>query len=142
MEAILARALPPGRVIVTMQFLRFAGVGTLGMVVDTAVVYGFRGWLGLYGAGALAYLFAASFNWALNRLWTFPGHGAQGTPAHRQWAMFMATNLAGFTLNRGMYAVLVTISPVCAANPVLAVAAGSLTGLFANYSLSRRVVFR
>jgi len=38
--------------------------------------------------------------------------------------------------------VLVTVSPVCAENPVLAVAAGSLAGMFANFSLSRRLVFR
>jgi putative flippase GtrA len=142
MEAIIARALGADRVVVAMQFLRFGAVGFLGFFVDTAVVYASRGWLGLYGAGVLAYLVTASVNWVLNRLWTFRGKSRDGQPMHRQWGMFMATNLIGFVLNRGMYAILVTVSPFVAANPVFAVAAGAVCGLFTNFSLSRRVVFR
>jgi putative flippase GtrA len=140
MQTILVRAATPARLAVLGQFLRFGVVGTAGFVVDTAVVYSTRLWLGLYGAGALSYVVAASANWLLNRVWTFRGQGSG--PAHRQWALFMATNLVGFVLNRGTYAVLVTLSPVCAQNPVIAVAAGSIAGMFANFSLSRRIVFR
>jgi putative flippase GtrA len=140
MHTILVRAATPERIVVLGQFLRFGVVGTAGFLVDTAVVYALRGWLGLYGAGAVSFLVAASANWLLNRLWTFRGQGSG--PAHRQWALFMLTNLLGFVLNRGSYGALVTVSPVCAENPVLAVAAGSLAGMFANFSLSRRLVFR
>lgn len=140
MQAILSRAVTPERRAVFAQFLRFGAVGTAGFVVDTAVVYATRFWLGLYGAGALSYVVAASANWALNRAWTFRGQGSG--PAHRQWALFLATNLVGFVLNRGTYAILVTISPFCAQNPVIAVAAGSIAGMFTNFSLSRRLVFR
>jgi putative flippase GtrA len=140
MQAIITRTATPARLALLAQFLRFGTVGTFGFVVDTAVVYATRGWLGLYGAGALSFMVAASANWLLNRLWTFRGLG-RGR-AYRQWALFMVTNLLGFVLNRGTYFLLVTISPICAANPVLAVAAGSLAGMFANFGLSRRVVFR
>ena len=122
------------------QFLRFGTVGAFGFVVDTATVYATRGMLGLYGAGILAFLVAATANWALNRVWTFRGQGSGA--AHRQWAMFLAANSLGFVLNRGAYFILVTISTLCAANPVLAVGAGSITGMFANFTLSRRIVFR
>ena len=128
------------RVAVAVQFIRFGFVGVIGFVVDTAAVYGFRHSLGLYGAGLIAYVFAASVTWLLNRIWTFRGQGT--APAHRQWAMFLATNLVGFVLNRGTYAILVTYVPVAAAQPVIATAAGALAGMFANFSLSRRVVFR
>ena len=121
------------------QFLRFGTVGGIGFVIDTAVVYALRGALGLYGAGMVSYLVAASCNWALNRAWTFRGLG-EG-PAHRQWARFMAANLVGFVLNRGTYAILVTWVPLCARQPVFAVAAGSVAGMFVNFALSRRVVF-
>lgn len=140
MQAMLARAASPERRAVAAQFLRFGAVGALGFLVDTATVYATRGWLGLYGAGALAFLVAATANWALNRAWTFKGKG-QG-PAHRQWAMFLAANLLGFVLNRGTYFVLVTVSPLCAEQPVLAVAAGSAAGMFVNFALSRRLVFK
>ncbi len=121
------------------QFLRFGTVGAFGFLIDTATVYGLRGVLGLYGAGLAAYVVAASANWALNRSWTFRGRGTG--PAHRQWAGFLLANLAGFVLNRGAYAALVTVVPLCAAQPVLAVAAGALAGMGVNFSLSRCVVF-
>ncbi len=96
--------------------------------------------LGLYGAGLIAYVVAATGNWVLNRIWTFRGHGSG--PAHRQWAMFMLTNLAGFVLNRGAYVLLVTFVAAATRQPVIATAAGAVAGMFVNFSLSRRLVFR
>jgi putative flippase GtrA len=143
MAAILARFTPRAlhaKLPVVAQFLRFGTVGVAGFVVDTATVYATMGTLGLYGAGAVAYLTAASANWLFNRLWTFRGSGSG--PAHRQWLAFLATNLLGFTLNRGTYFVLDTSSVTCAAQPVWAVAAGAIAGMFVNFHLSRSVVFR
>jgi putative flippase GtrA len=130
----------PDRIALAKQFLRFAAVGAAGLVVDTATVYATRHALGLYGAGLLAYVTAASCNWLLNRAWTFKGRGSG--PLHRQWAMFMVTNLAGFVLNRGTYVALVTFVPVAAEQPVIAIVAGSIAGMFVNFNLSRRLVFR
>ncbi len=123
-----------------VQFLRFGTVGGVGFLVDTATVYGLRHFLGLYGAGLVAYVLAATSNWALNRIWTFRGNGSG--PAHRQWAMFMLTNLVGFVLNRGAYILLITFVAAAARQPVIATAAGAVAGMFANFSLSRRLVFR
>jgi putative flippase GtrA len=152
MESLLLRlsdALPaparahatPERLLLLGQFLRFGVVGTLGFAVDTAVVYALRGSLGLYGAGAVSFLVAGSVVWSLNRAWTFRGRG-RGAAAHRQWALFLLANLLGFVLNRGAYALLVAFSPLAAAQPVLATAAGAVSGMFVNFALSRAVVFR
>ncbi len=124
----------------TLQFLRFGTVGVVGFLIDTATVYSLRGSLGLYGAGMVSYLVAATATWALNRCWTFRGRG-EG-PAHRQWAAFLTANLAGFALNRGTYAMLIATVPLCAAVPVIPVAAGAVAGMFVNFSLARSVVFR
>jgi len=145
MQAILIRLLPrsltsPVRLALLAQFVRFGVVGVFGLIVDTATVYGLRHALGLYGAGAVAYLTAASGNWVLNRTWTFRGQGSG--PAHRQWAKFMVANLAGFVLNRGTYALLVTFVAAAADQPVIATSAGAVAGLFVNFTLSRRLVFR
>lgn len=136
----LRRRLPAGRVRGLVQFLKFGVIGVLGFLVDTATVYGLRGWLGLYGAGLAAYVTAATANWVLNRWWTFRGQG--GGPAVLQWLRFMVANLAGFVLNRGLFVLLVTFVPLCADKPVLAVAAGSLAGMVCNFRLSRTLVFR
>lgn len=122
------------------QFLRFGVVGVLGFGIDTATVYALRGRLGLYGAGMVAYFVAASVNWALNRAWTFRGRGKG--PAHRQWALFLATNTGGLILNRGTYAALIATSNLCVQYPVLAVAAGAVAGMFVNFAASRQLVFR
>ncbi len=122
------------------QALRFGTVGAIGFWFDTGTVYAARGWLGLYGAGLLAYFVAATVTWWLNRRWTFRFRG-DGS-ALRQWARFLLANGAGFVLNRGLYAILVTVSPLCAAYPVLAVAAGCFAGMFSNFGLSKALVFR
>lgn len=127
------------RVEVLAQFLSFGVIGFLGFLVDTAVVYATRAALGLYLAGIAGFLVAVTVNWVLNRVWTFRGHG--GGPAHRQWGRYIAVNLLGFVLNRGTYALLVTFVPLCAAEPVWAVAAGALVGLAANFPLTRLFVF-
>jgi putative flippase GtrA len=128
------------RIRTLVQFLMFGTVGTIGFLADTATVYALRYSLGLYGAGAIAYGVAASVTWLFNRLWTFRGQGSGR--AHQQWARFLVVNLGGFILNRGAYAALVTFVPLCAAEPVYAVGAGAIVGMFLNFSLSRTMVFR
>jgi putative flippase GtrA len=130
----------PERIALVMQFLKFGVVGTMGFVVDTAVVYALRYQLGLYGAGLVSFVVGATANWVMNRLWTFRGQGS--LPWHQEWARYMATNALGFVLNRGTYALLVTFVAIAAEQPVIAVAAGSIAGMGVNFVLSRRMVFR
>lgn len=133
----LAWALDP---VIAAQFLKFGVVGGFGFVADTAIVYSLRGLLGLYLAGIVSYLVVASANWALHRVWTFRGRGSG--PRHRQWAKFLAANLLGFALNRGTYAILIATVPLARAQPVIAVAAGAVAGMFLNFTMARQVVFR
>jgi putative flippase GtrA len=133
--------LTPERIRLAEQFARFGVVGTIGFVVDTATVYALRSVLGLYGAGLAAYGTAATVTWLLNRIWTFRGQG-DGGPAHRQWVKFLIANLLGFFLNRGTYALLITFNALAAQQPIIATAAGAIAGMFVNFSLSRRYVFR
>jgi len=138
---LLVRFLGPARARLAMQFLQFGVVGTIGFLVDTAVLYaGLALGLGLYGGRAVSYLAAATTTWALNRAWTF--RTADRAAPARQWAVFLAVNLLGFACNYGTYALLVAGVPLVAANPVLGVAAGSLAGMVGNFVLSRRYVFR
>jgi putative flippase GtrA len=123
-----------------LQFMRFGVVGTIGFVVDTAVLYaGLAVGLGLYGGRAVSYLTAATTTWAFNRAWTFRGFG-EG-PALRQWGVFLLVNLVGFAFNYGTYAALVGGVSFIAQHPVIGVAAGSLAGMSGNFLLSRRFVF-
>jgi putative flippase GtrA len=144
-EALIERALAGhlgrSRAAGLLQFLRFGVVGTVGFIVDTAVLYaGLALGLGLYSGRALSYLAAATTTWALNRAWTFRDAGPARPPA-RQWALFLLVNLVGFAFNYGTYALLIAFVPAVAAAPVIGVAAGALAGLAGNFILSRRFVF-
>lgn len=143
-EALIAR-LGPERSQGLLQFLRFGVVGTVGFLVDTAVLYaGLALGLGLYSGRAVSYLAAATTTWALNRAWTFRDAGREAGRAQvaRQWALFLAVNLVGFACNYGTYAALIAFVPLVAAHPVLGVAAGALAGMVGNFWLSRRFVFK
>ena len=123
------------------EFIVFGVVGVVGFLVDTFVVYATRRWMGLYLGGVLAYVAAVTTTWWLNRVWTFRDRGSDGHMA-RQWAAFVMASLPGLCLNLGSYFVLITVVPICALHPVIAIAAGAVAGMFANFTLSRTVVFR
>src|ERR1700734_2885151 len=65
------------------DFIRFGMVGALGFCWDTSTVYATKNHFGLYVAGTLGFLVAATANWVMNRYWTFR-HRSQGA-AHVQW---------------------------------------------------------
>jgi putative flippase GtrA len=134
------RLVTPARLAAMLRFLKFGVVGTLGFVWDTVTVYAAAPWIGLYAAGLVAYLVASTLNWLLNRLWTFRNH--EHGRAYRQWALFVLSGAGGFVLNRGTFFALVATVPLCRGYPVLAVAAGSLAGMFVNFAMASRVVFR
>jgi putative flippase GtrA len=124
------------------QFVQFGSVGTTGFVVDSAFVYTahFAFGVGLIPAGLLSFVVAATSTWFLNRIWTF--RGSKRGRIHHEWLRYLATNSAGFVLNRGVYVALIATSSLCNLHPALALAAGSIAGLGVNFSMSRLIVFR
>ncbi|WP_415427928.1 GtrA family protein [Acetobacter malorum] len=124
-----------------IRLLKFGTVGGLGLVWDSGTLYALRPFIGLTAATLVAYFVAATINWMLNRLWTFKGAGQHDHPV-LQWLRFLLANSLGFLLNRGTVYTLFYTVPLCVTYPVLALAAGSLAGMFANFNLSQKMVFR
>lgn len=124
------------------QFLRFGAVGGLGFLVDWGTVSLLRAPLGLTAATLIAYFVAATENWFLNRFWTFRFSAASNQHMVLQWLRFLLANSFGFLLNRGMVFLLYATVPLAVRHPVIALAAGALCGMTANFNLSRRLVFR
>jgi putative flippase GtrA len=137
---LAAGRLSPERRLLLRQFLQFAAIGAAGFVWDTAVVYGTAPLIGLYAAGILSFFVVGCINWLANRYWTYRhlNHAAM----HRQLVMFLVANAFGFVLNRGTYIALIATQPFVRHYPVLAIAAGAGAGMFVNFFLSRRLVFR
>ena len=108
-----------------------------------ALIYGASGFVG----GGLAKLLENE-GYEITGVSRKAGGGAEGVSrwVKPEGAEFrgcdVVVNLAGFTLNYGTYALMVASMPVVAAYPILGVAAGSIVGMFANFAVSRRLVFR
>jgi len=122
------------------QFGRFFAVGALGFAVDAGGLLALaRAGLDPLVARALSFLFATLVTYALNRRWTF---GASGLGWWRGWVTYVAATSLGALLNylafAGVVAAFGASSPMLLAGTAL----GSAIGLFFNYALSRRVVFR
>ncbi len=148
MDENLPNALPPflsrhlsvGRLRLLRQFVQFGIVGAIGFLAELAVVYAVRRSTGIYVAGIAGYGVSATVTWWINRIWTFQEFQAEGSRGS-QWARYALANAPGFLLNRTTFFTLVTLSGLCASRPVLAVAAGSLAGMFSNFTFSRILVF-
>ncbi|MBF0876042.1 GtrA family protein [Gluconobacter cerevisiae] len=133
---------PRSRPEIIDQFLRFGIVGALGFLVDWGTVSLLRPPIGLVAATLTAYFVAATGNWCLNRFWTFRLSAADNQHMILQWLRFLLANSFGFLLNRGMVFLLYATVPLTLHFPALALAAGALCGMVANFNLSRRLVFR
>jgi putative flippase GtrA len=124
------------------RFVKFAGVGVVGFFVDAAILQIQLSFLGIspYVARLVSYLAAASVTWWLNRKTSFP-EASTGRPV-LQWGRFVAANAIGGSVNYSVSVALIASVPLTAQHPVLAVAAGSISGLVINFFLSKRYVFR
>ena len=125
----------------TLQFLRFAAVGTLGFVVDAgclylALAFGF----GYYSGRVFSFLAAVLVTWQINRRFTFAVRA--GEPLHVEGLRYLMAMLGGGAVNYGCYAATVYLLPKTAWLPLLAVAVGSVAGLAVNFLTAKFWVFR
>ncbi|HVY51272.1 MAG TPA: GtrA family protein [Devosia sp.] len=123
------------------KFVLFGIAGGAGFVVDTAVLYLLRGALGLYGARAISFLCAVLTTWIINRSVAFRGQSAD-LPLWREFLHYLGAMILGGIVNYAVYAALVATIPLVADQPVLGVAAGVLAGMFVNFLLADKLVFR
>jgi putative flippase GtrA len=125
-----------------IRFVKFSGIGIVSFAIDVLV---FKAALSLggvspYAARVFSFFIATTAAWWLNRTFTF--HDAGGERWERQWARFMAANLVGGVVNYAVFAVMIASWPLAQAYPVVALAAGSVSGVFFNFTAYRRYVFR
>ncbi len=128
-----------------MQFIRdcifFGAVGTIGFLVDVAVLYSIAGLIGLFYGRAVSFLAAVLATWLLNRRWTFR-HRSSGLASSREFAVYLTLMLVGGAVNYAVYMGLVVLYKFVLQNPVIGVAAGSLAGMLINFLASRLILFR
>jgi dolichol-phosphate mannosyltransferase len=124
------------------EFVHFGAVGSSGYVVDLAIYLSLQSLLGLgdVAARAISFWGAASWNWAANRLFTFPHRKKMAKLL--QWPAFVLTSVIGFTVNVGSYYLLTHYVPFFSDHRILAFTIGVVLGMGFNFTASRVFVFR
>jgi putative flippase GtrA len=125
-----------------VRFVKFSGIGIVSFAIDVLVFKAALSLAGIspYGARVISFFVATTAAWWLNRTFTF--RDAEGDRWEQQWARFMAANLVGGAVNYAVFVVMLATLPITQAYPVLALAGGSVSGVFFNFSAYRRYVFR
>lgn len=133
-EAIAAR-LPYGLV-------PFLVVGTIGFSVDAVALalLTHGAGLGPYLARALSFMVAVSATYALNRAWSFRARASKRRGP--EYGRYLAVQIGGVAINFACFALCIELWPVFAANPVLALAVGSIVAMAWNYAGARLFTFR
>jgi len=127
------------------QLLRFGLVGVAGYGVDCGVLYGALDiGLGPTWGRLLSFVCAVATTWLLNRRFTFdPQAQSHGTQPMMQEALrYLSAMLMGGVLNWITYGWIMQTLPSHPALPALAVAAGSLVGMVANFAGAKFWVFQ
>ncbi len=128
------------------QIIRFAGVGSVGFVVDFMLTWGLTRQLGLQPAFSriIAILVAMSVTYLLNRRFTFQArHGQRG----REVTRYFAVNVTGATVNYGVFRLCLLVAPLLGLAPTSvftlgpAIVAGSGSAMCLNYLGSHFFVF-
>ena len=123
------------------RMLRFGLVGATGLAVDVGV-YLALGQLGADHRAArfIAFWPAATWNWRLNRGWTFAGRPPR--PRARQWASFVAASLLGLAVNVGSYVALTGLVEALDRHRIVALLLGVAAGAGVNYAAATYWVYR
>ncbi|MFV2031473.1 MAG: GtrA family protein [Gammaproteobacteria bacterium] len=122
---------------------KFAIVGGIGFLVDATVliiIFEFMQ-LDLIYARVIAFSFAASSNWILNRAFTFSDINLVGKKS-AEWIRFFISAIVSAIPNLGIFFLLMLILPESLVFVIFAMCCGILAGYYSNYRLARVWVFR
>ena len=123
----------------SLNFVVFGVSGTLGFLVDVAVLYLLMDTLGLLLGRIVSFLCAVTTTWIFNRHITFRKRPSRVSLVS-EYRSYFAFMLLGGCVNFLFY--LLVLRMVEEVPPFIAVAAGSLSGLSVNYLLSRNLLFK
>ncbi len=123
------------------RFIRFGMVGASGFVVDMSIYMAltFFGMPHLLGRAG-AYWVSASWNWMMNRRFTF--HDTEKTARTRQWLKYLTMCAISFLPNWGTYYLLTTGFDFFAEWKPLALIIGVAAGMLFNFTGANLFIFK
>ncbi len=125
-----------------VSFVKFGVVGASGFIVDVSFFTLLHSYFGLAAefARGIAYWVAATWNWFLNRSFTFAA--AEKEARAGQWTKYLLMCLVSFFPNWGTFTILTNGSDFFARNTQLALVAGVAAGMIFNFLGARFIIFR
>lgn len=128
-----------------MKFLRqlflFGFVGSIGFLVDVAVLYILKGLFGLYFGRLFSFISSVLVTWALNRRLTFSDRQSNKVK-HHEFALYFLLMCVGGCVNYSIYAILLDNFIYVQQKPVWGVAAGSVAGMFINLFGVSKLIYK
>ena len=123
------------------QFVRFAIAGVIGFVVDAGVLYlTLACGLGLFAGRGVSFMAAVWVTWRINRRHTF--HVRAERSAWVEWWRYLLSMLGGASVNYAAYSTVVLTVHGGRLVPLIAVACGSVAGLFVNFFAAKLWAFK
>ena len=124
------------------EIISFAAVGTVGFLLDAAIVWALTQFTNItpIWAKLIAFPFAVTLTWLLNRNSTFKD---RKQPNYlKEWAKYIQVNSLGAITNNVSFIILVAKIDYLYQQPIIAVALGSIIGMTFNYLGSKIWVFK
>lgn len=119
-----------------VKFIKFGIVGFSGVFVDFGITYVCKEWLKIqkYVANSLGFIFAASSNYFLNRVWTFK---SQNPDVATEYTEFFIISLVGLGLaNLIVYLVHGRLKQNFYLSKLFAIGIVTIWNFFANYYIT------
>jgi putative flippase GtrA len=120
----------------------FLCVGVTGFLADAGMLIVLFHWAGadIYLSRLLAFIFAVTVTWILNRTYTFQAKSS--VRLHHEYLRYMSTQIGGAAINFGVYAVCLHFSTLMSQWPVTALATGSVVAMAFNFLAMKFLVFK
>lgn len=124
------------------QLLQFGISGVAGFLVDAGIVALCTNTAGMtpIPSQAIAFSVAVTVTWMINRNWTFAEHAS--AKWRQEWIRYVAANSVGAVVNNLVFSLLIVTMTLFRNNPTYAVAAGSVAGMFFNFTSSKKLIFK
>lgn len=123
------------------QFMRFLVVGTLGFLTEALILTAMTHTIlpSPFFARIPSFCIAVIVTWVLNSHFTFQNHNKS---AKQTFPRYISGNIVGLGINILTYTLAISLIPLCHEYPVLALACGSIAGLFFNFTASKFLIFK
>ena len=126
---------------IVREALFFSFVGGVGFLVDTGILIALAPYFGPFIGRGFSFITAVIITWYLNRVLTFRGRPS-GLNRRKELAVYFSLMLVGGAVNYLVFTWLVLSYPYFQNRLYFAVAAGSIAGMFFNFSSARLSLFR